>query len=553
MATIKSNQDLGDYIASIIDEHNVLDGIIKYKADALQIKLDKNIEIRTQIDSNFNLHIDVSNNENYAIAKHIIGLFISEHHDDKIIHEKFMTYDRLIVENDQIKEVMKHLIFNIITHRKNYYGLCCICYKELPSNMGIIRCCKLCHIDSYEVIYDNLITDTFKKDVNVFRLLLLTSLSGLKTIKQYNMIPDYCRSGTYEEKMFSGVSHVPAMYVDVISKCSSDQELKEKITSNEYKFLRYMIKSNQMDISYFDNSKSMIKTENIWDTNENIIFSVHHDAETENKFNFVQDVVYMFHGSNTSNWSSIMKNGLKNYSGTTNMKNGQAHGSGIYLSPFLSFSLSYSSKEYNNDVLVGVVQVLNSESYCKTKEIYVATDESNMLLKYLVLVRRISDCTSTNITSIQNYLTKVLPTEIKSSTSSVIGIILKRLTKEQSELEECIKKINKTLVTQNKIVTLTIDNEINVLSKWIINVSSNKGDELMSIIIRFFSTFPTKPPSIIIESKEKISSHIPFVSKIDDNNYRYIDISTTREKWSSTVKIYKVLSNMLNNLLIEKY
>jgi hypothetical protein len=52
---------------------------------------------------------------------------------------------------------------------------------------------------------------------------------------------------------------------------------------------------------------------------------------------------WVFHGSRVENWHSIMRNGLRNFSGTKNQLNGQAYGSGIYLSPDASTSFGYSN------------------------------------------------------------------------------------------------------------------------------------------------------------------------------------------------------------------
>jgi hypothetical protein len=51
---------------------------------------------------------------------------------------------------------------------------------------------------------------------------------------------------------------------------------------------------------------------------------------------------WAFHGSNGENWHSILRNGLKNASGTKLQVNGTAYGNGVYLSPNASTSFGYS-------------------------------------------------------------------------------------------------------------------------------------------------------------------------------------------------------------------
>jgi len=60
---------------------------------------------------------------------------------------------------------------------------------------------------------------------------------------------------------------------------------------------------------------------------------------------------WAFHGSRAENWHSILHNGLKNASGTALQLNGQAYGSGIYVSPHASVSFQYS--QINKSVSAG--------------------------------------------------------------------------------------------------------------------------------------------------------------------------------------------------------
>lgn len=52
---------------------------------------------------------------------------------------------------------------------------------------------------------------------------------------------------------------------------------------------------------------------------------------------------FAFHGSRAENWHGILRNGLKNMSGTANQVNGSAHGSGVYFAPLASASFGYSA------------------------------------------------------------------------------------------------------------------------------------------------------------------------------------------------------------------
>jgi len=54
---------------------------------------------------------------------------------------------------------------------------------------------------------------------------------------------------------------------------------------------------------------------------------------------------FCFHGSPPANWHCILRQGLKNASGTSLMTSGQAHGPGIYLARDSSTSAGYSGRE----------------------------------------------------------------------------------------------------------------------------------------------------------------------------------------------------------------
>lgn len=53
---------------------------------------------------------------------------------------------------------------------------------------------------------------------------------------------------------------------------------------------------------------------------------------------------FAFHGSGAENWHSILRNGLKNASGTQLQVTGAAHGPGIYLATDSATSLGYASR-----------------------------------------------------------------------------------------------------------------------------------------------------------------------------------------------------------------
>jgi len=100
--------------------------------------------------------------------------------------------------------------------------------------------------------------------------------------------------------------------------------------------------------------------------------------------------VYAFHGSSRENWHSIVRNGLKNASGTALQVNGTAYGRGIYMSPYLSTAAGYTRSSSSNAV-VAVVEVINHDikksTQSKTNDIWVVPNESYVVTRMLLLFK----------------------------------------------------------------------------------------------------------------------------------------------------------------------
>lgn len=91
---------------------------------------------------------------------------------------------------------------------------------------------------------------------------------------------------------------------------------------------------------------------------------------------------YLFHGSPIGNWHSILRNGIKNMSGTRFMSSGQAHGSGVYASDNLQTAYSYGG--HGKTHCVAVIELLvDPASYKKTEGIYVIPDDKLLFPRYL--------------------------------------------------------------------------------------------------------------------------------------------------------------------------
>jgi hypothetical protein len=105
---------------------------------------------------------------------------------------------------------------------------------------------------------------------------------------------------------------------------------------------------------------------------------------------------WAFHGSNYSNWHSILRVGLKNYSNTEFMSSGAAYGAGIYLSPNSSTSLGYAHAKQGWSKSIFTKEGKTSQIQClclcevidkkyKANPHYVVPDESHVMTRYFFI------------------------------------------------------------------------------------------------------------------------------------------------------------------------
>jgi hypothetical protein len=120
-------------------------------------------------------------------------------------------------------------------------------------------------------------------------------------------------------------------------------------------------------------------------TLDNLVqIKIEHHPKVEETFKMRSDkTCYLYHGSSSECWYSILRNGLKNASGSSLQVNGAVHGAGIYMSDTVNVSLGYCRGQ---EIVLAVCEVLGERSkYKKTTGIYTCQDESAVLLRYLLV------------------------------------------------------------------------------------------------------------------------------------------------------------------------
>ncbi len=146
-----------------------------------------------------------------------------------------------------------------------------------------------------------------------------------------------------------------------------------------------------------------------------------------------------YHGSSVMNWYSIMYNGLF-VAKDSLIRNGTAHGRGIYLSNQASFSMDYCTKHNaqfsSANLILGVFQVKDPlQTYMKTSNIYVVPEESSVCLRYLIYMKR--SYSAYNITNALDryFIQGEMVKEVSAATAIIDKVWSRRVMSEIRELD----------------------------------------------------------------------------------------------------------------------
>lgn len=435
---------------------------------------------------------------------------------------------------DYIFDVV-NCIINIIT--TGLYKYCTICGCEILSCNEIGYCNNICCFDIFcSLPTNNCILENYKRDAISVLFLIEIAIRCLKSERRdqvFDPFPNkYIKNNV---KDFDELINITSTYSEkklkeIINTSNSDLDISEKL-GDLYSFIKFVILTNKTYIR----SEKMLETKQLFNDDESlnnnkfINFQVIHNPKIEEKFK-TNSPQYLFHGSSIGNWYSIMRNGLKNYSGTTMMANGAAYGNGIYLSDEISVSFQYSLRGYSgsnnskNLYVIGVLQISDKkEQYKKAKNIYVIEDENKILLRYLILT------SGSNLNTVQKYVMTDRVKEITLYNENITSIMIKRFQQELKKIDILSKKYQ-------ELKDLKV--EINGY-KWLINL-----DDEQTIEIKISDNYPVDPPFIRIV-KPKIKNSVYF------NDYGVVNLpELSVKKWNTKNKIADIIFKIYKLLKI---
>ena len=419
---------------------------------------------------------------------------------------------------------------------------CRVCKQELNTPMiyGLDYCRETCLDDFCSIYSDNYLVKKYAENPLIFELLVNTAISCLNSPKR-DII--YKPKPSLISNLDNMKTHIPSDFQKNFhlhfSKFKEDSDIINNLSFIMYYFLKFTIITNNTNLipSKLNSSKNVFLEEdpkNIYEGN--IQFDINYSPSVERNFKDI-NLHYLFHGSNSSNWYGMLRNGIKNCSGTALMANGAVHGPGIYLSDSLDFAKSYSTKYKNNDglLIIGVCQVKNPiNNYYKAPNIYVVPDDSDLILRHIIILNN-----SQNSIDIQKYYREKLPSELSLSSKNLFKVNNKRLNKEIEYIEKFKKKIDKTIISD-----INFDSKIDPYLQ--INMNIKLVKESCNIKINFiFRDFPNNPPIVFLEN-------ISINNKNFLNKNIYVDSEILPKTWNIKNKLVDYMQKIINLILENK-
>uniref|UniRef100_A0A6C0ACA5 UBC core domain-containing protein n=1 Tax=viral metagenome TaxID=1070528 RepID=A0A6C0ACA5_9ZZZZ len=262
-----------------------------------------------------------------------------------------------------------------------------------------------------------------------------------------------------------------------------DIDIYHKYGEKTYALIKFLVRTIHYDVykldsNYLSKMKMSLKHADIYE--------IKYPQEVEERFN---NGKILFHGSSFGNWFSIMRNGLKNMSGTILQTNGAVHGKGVYFATDFNTSYGYSNKLYISGTkrIVGVAKVNNSNNYNKGN-FFVVPNDNDILLKYMIVSN-----STLNVQEVNDFITKYDEFQ-KLNIGDYFKLLNKRLDKE-------LQKVKKEYNPSNIEATWT-GSKIEILFK--------NHNIKIEVIIPY--NYPQNPPIFKLTDKFNYNKDIPITS-----------------------------------------
>lgn len=492
------------------------------------------------------LYLEIESNKITIIGNDIIYTFVIklDPNDKSIImsHNENKTIDSEIIINlinykkFQNMESLLELLLNLIKNPRTY---CIGCADKLDCKSDVYATCgKLscsCKMEEY-ILFDD-VTTFIKNNYDSFILLVHLTKESINSFKVFDFLdpfPNYFLDSSYKNNLMLSQKRGNLMKLELSPENFSAYNKAKQINK-----IKEII--NQLDLNELKNNPSLINDSSLaqsigmdcyfllrfiikscllnivkeTETDTITLYKINHPFYVENEFKKKSNEInnsYLFHGSPSECWYSILRNGIKIMSATNMQLNGASYGSGIYTSNDYNFSLSYATRCMDSvkKPIVGVYEVIGSkDTYAtKNKSIFLIPSNDLCLLRYLI-VGKASDIKNTQNKKSKN-INKIY--EKEDTPKSEIDFINQYF---ESVLQE--KKLNETIrmksINNKKLMNeykrMTTNEKFNYQIKLVDENLLNWQVTYLGVTIcfKFPELFPFEPPFVyIVKPKFNLSA-----------------------------------------------
>eukprot|EP00478_Filoreta_tenera_P000560 GABV01000565.1.p1 GENE.GABV01000565.1~~GABV01000565.1.p1 ORF type:complete len:397 (+),score=111.12 GABV01000565.1:104-1192(+) len=332
------------------------------------------------------------------------------------------SVEKLLAKHNLLVRILRFSTHVLLNGTKT----CMICDSELDF-VGVrpTVCSRPSCSFSYEEIglgFD--LSYSILNEPELVDLLILLCYSATTSNRISLLFPDGVRGGdpaTRHLSFMTGTPDHPAQDVeklkDVLQKCPSvddliqicrlggNSALKAQLSALDpllYPLLQWLLTSNRAHLRLLRPEERIKDIDTPWQ----FVF-VSSVPEKEANFQRLRrrversrgtgkGSILTWHGSPLGNWHSILRSGLKNYSGTKNQMHGAAYGKGIYMAVESATSLGYcrnraapgwpSSRFGTSPAILALCEVVNDPKLPPPKPFYVVPNEEWVTTRFFFVL-----------------------------------------------------------------------------------------------------------------------------------------------------------------------
>jgi poly [ADP-ribose] polymerase 6/8 len=241
---------------------------------------------------------------------------------------------------------------------------CCVCRAPLAPGLKPSVCNgTLCNFQLTGIGIGNSVFQEIQRDPSSADLVLSIFSAAIDTEFLNPAPPAELGSAS---AILAILENLPSMN-DILMRANDDRQLLTLVGQDGLALLRWVLLSNRSHLISMPNAMRFKE----FDSSRQFM-TLLSSPESEDAFSRLKDTygsLYLWHGSHGQRWHSILRNGLKNATGTRLQANGAVHGPGIYFARNSAISWRYSCATANRYARSELGKLLHIISLCEVANI----------------------------------------------------------------------------------------------------------------------------------------------------------------------------------------